>query len=163
MNTYHYTPILTESTKNTFFDYINAIKLTPIDYFAVGVENNNKKEFTSLISRPAWQEYLCKKQFVDKDPLIKAKLFSQRKIVPFSEIDTIDSLGKEIMKQRAIHGIKDGIMLIQKKGQLNYMVMLATGFSKFDYYAFLKKYYSKLERLKHDLIKIIERDIQRFF
>jgi hypothetical protein len=162
-NTYHYIPILTESTKNTFFDYINAIKLTPIDYFAVGVENDAKKQFTSLISRPDWQEYIHKKQFADKDPLIKAKIFSRRRLVPFSEIDHIDSVGREIMKQRAAHEIKDGLMLIQKKGQLKYMVMLATGFSKFDYFTFLKKYYSKLDRLKHDLTKIIERDIHQFF
>ncbi len=162
MHTYRYTPIITESTKNTFFDYINSINLAPIDYFAVGIENPTKKQFTSIVSRPDWQELLNKKQFTAKDPLIKCKLFAHRKIIPFSEIDYIDSLGKEIMKQRGLYGIKDGLLFVHNQGQLRHMVMLATGFSKFDHYAFLKKYYSKLDRLKHDLTKIIERDTDQF-
>ena len=161
--TYRYIPIVTESTTHTFFDYINAVKLAPIDYFAVGIENTAQQQFTSLTSRPDWQDFFNKKQFANKDPLIKAKLFTHRKIIPFSEIDYIDSLGKEIMKQRRLYGIKDGLLLVHNKGQLRYMVMLATGFSKFDHYAFLKKYYSKLGRLKHDLTQIIERDIDQFF
>lgn len=159
---YHYTPITTESIKTIFFDYISAIKLNPIDYFAVGIENNLQKKFTSLISRPDWQEYICKKQLTAHDPLIITKILSQRSIIPFSEVDHINSLGREVMRKRALFGIKNGLLLIHKKGHLKYMVMLATGASKFDYYTFLQKHYAKLGRLKHDLTKIIEKEISIF-
>lgn len=159
---YGYTPITTETTKAVFFDYISTIKLDPIDYFAVGLENSAQKKFTSLISRPDWQEHLFKKQLIRNDPLIKAKILSQRNIIPFSEIDYVDSLGMEVMRQRRLFGIKNGLLLIHKKGALKYMVILATGASKFDHCAFLKKYYAKLGRLKHDLTKIIQRDCSKF-
>jgi hypothetical protein len=159
---YRYIPIVTESTKHTFLDYINSVNLAPIDYFAVGVASIAQQQFTSITSRFDWQDYFHKKHFAGKDPLIKAKLFAHRKIIQFAEIDYIDSLGKEIMKQRGLYGIKDGLLFVQNQGQLRYMVMLATGFSKFNHYAFLKKHYNKLDRLKHDLTKIIERDTHQF-
>lgn len=162
MNQYHYLPIVTESTKNTFFEYINAIKLTPIDYFAVGIAHTVQKKFTSLTSRTDWQTHFQKEQLSKNDPLIKAEILSQRSLIPFSEIDYIDSSGKEVMRQRRLHGIKDGLLLIHTAGHLKYRIMIATGFSKFDYYAFLKKYHTKLGRLKQDLTKIIERDSQQF-
>ncbi|WP_010597664.1 autoinducer binding domain-containing protein [Rickettsiella massiliensis] len=162
MRNYRYVPIKTASTRITFFDYVNAIKLFPIDYFAVGLGSPSKEEFTSLISRPEWQQHIEEKQIAGKDPLIKVLFNSSRKIIPFSEVDHIDSFGKEVMRQRHRHGIKGGIILRHQTKNIEYMVMLATGFSRFDYYAFLKKHHTKLYRLKHDLTKIIERDTERF-
>jgi hypothetical protein len=159
MKEYHYTPICTESTRSTFFDYINNINIPPIDYFSVGIENNTQKKLTSLISRLEWQIYFDKNQITNNDPLIQAKKLSQRNIIPFSEIDYIDSFGKEVMRQRSLHGMKNGLMLTHKQHHLNYMIVLATGFSKFNHYNFLTKYYTQLIRLKNDLSKIIEREI----
>ena len=158
MHPYHYTPIITESTKATFFTYISAFKLGPIDYFAAGLGNTTEKKLTSISSRPDWQEHIYKKQLTQNDPVIIAKLFSQRNIVPFSELDYIDSRGNEVMRQRRLFGINNGLLLIHQKRHLRYMVMLATGYCKFDHYTFLKKYYTKLGRLKHDLTNIIEKD-----
>lgn len=158
MREYHYTPIRTESTRSTFFDYINNINITPIDYFAVGIEDPAQKKLTSLISRLEWQIYFDKNQLTNHDPLIKARL-SQRNIIPFSEIDYIDSFGKEVMRQRSLHGIKNGLMFIHKQRYLNYMIVLATGFSKFNHYSFLTKYYTQLTRLKNDFSKLIEREM----
>ncbi len=159
MKEYHYTPIRTESTRSTFFDYINNINIPSIDYFSVGIENHAQKKLTSLISRLEWQIYLDKNQIINKDPLIQAKKLAQRNIIPFSEIDYIDSLGKEVMRQRSLHGMKNGLMLIHKQHHLNYMIVLATGLAKFNHYRFLTKYYTQLIRLKNDLSKIIEREI----
>ena len=159
MKEYHYTPINTESTRTTFFDYINNINVSPIDYFAVGIEDQTQKKLISLISRLEWQVYFDKNQITNNDPLIKAKRLSQRNILPFSEIDYIDSFGKEIMRQRILHGMKNGLLFIHKQQHLKYMIVLATGFSKFNHYSFLSKYYIQLTRLKNDLTKIIERDI----
>lgn len=158
MKEHYYTPIRTESTLSTFFDYINNINIPPIDYFAVGIESHVQKKLISLISRLEWQVYFDKNQLTHNDPLIQAKKLSQRNIIPFLEIDYIDSFGKEVMKQRSLHGMKNGLMLIHKQHQLNYMIVLATGFSKFNHYSFLTKYYTQLARLKNDLSKIIERE-----
>jgi hypothetical protein len=158
MKEYHYTPISTESTRSTFFDYINNINIPPIDYFAVGIENHAQKKLTSLISRLEWQVYFDKNQITNNDPLIQAKKLAQRNIIPFSEIDHLDSLGKEVMRQRSLHGMKNGLMLIHKQHNLNYMIVLATGLSKFNHFSFLTKYYTQITRLKNDLTKIIERE-----
>ncbi|MES2142364.1 MAG: autoinducer binding domain-containing protein [Pseudomonadota bacterium] len=163
MHQYHYTPIITVSTRAIFLDYINAFKLGSIDYFAVGLGSTTAKKLTSISSLPEWQDHLYKKQLAKSDPVIIAKIFSQRNIVPFSELDYINSRGNEVMQQRRLFGIQNGLLLIHQKRHLRYMVMLATGYSKFDHYAFLKKYYAKLGRLKHDLIKIIEKDTKQFF
>lgn len=158
MKEYHYTPISTESTRSTFFDYINNINIPPIDYFAVGIENHAQKKLTSLISRLEWQIYCDKNQIINNDPLIQARKLSQRSIIPFSEIDHVDSYGKEIMRQRALHGMRNGLMLTHKQYHLNYIIVLATGFSKFNHYNFFTKYYNQITRLKNDLTKIIERE-----
>lgn len=160
---YYYTPIRTESTLATFFDYINTINIAPIDYFAVGIENEEQKKIISIISRLEWQNYFYNNQIANNDPLIKAKRLTKRYIIPFSEIDYVDSSGKEIMRQRRLHGMKDGILLIHKHLQLKYMVVIATGFSKFNYYTFLSKYYTQLIRLKKDLSKIIEIDTKDIY
>lgn len=159
MKEYYYTPICAESTRSTFFDYINTINIHPMDYFAVGIENAAQKKLTSLISRLEWQTYCDKNQIANNDPLIKAKKLSKRNIIPFSEIDSIDSFGKEIMRQRSLHGMKNGLMLIHKQYPLSAMIVLATGFSKFNHFSFLTKYYTQLTRLKNDLSKIIEGEI----
>ncbi|WP_342219929.1 hypothetical protein [Rickettsiella endosymbiont of Miltochrista miniata] len=159
MKEYHYTPICRESTRSTFFDYINNISIPPIDYFAVGIEDHAQKKLISLISRLEWQIYFDKNQITKNDPLIQAKKLSQRNIIAFSEIDYIDSFGKEVMRQRSLHGMKNGLMLIHKQNHLDYMIVLATGLSKFNHYRFLAKYYTQLMRLKHDLSKIIEREV----
>ncbi len=153
MKEYHYTPICTESTRSTFFDYINNISIPPIDYFSVGIEDHAKKKLTSLISRLEWQIYFDKNQITNNDPLIQAKKLSQRNIIPFSEIDYIDSFGKEIMRQRSLHGMKNGLMLIHKQHHLSYMIVLATSLCKFNHYSFLTKYYTQLTRLKNDFSK----------
>lgn len=159
MKEYHYAPISTESTRSTFFDYINNINISPIDYFSVGIENHAKKKLTSLISRLEWQIFYCdKNQIINNDPLIQARKLSQRNIIPFSEIDFIDSYGKEIMRQRRLHGMRNGLILTHKQHDLHYIIVLATGLSKFNHYSFLTKYYNQLTRLKNDLTKIIERE-----
>lgn len=158
MREYHYSPISTESTRSTFFDYISNINISPIDYFAIGIENRAKKKLISLISRLEWQIYYDKNQIINNDPLIQARKLSKRNIIPFSEIDYIDSHGKEIMRQRRLYGMKNGLMLTHHQHHLNYIIVLATEVSKFNHYKFFTKYYNQLTRLKNDLSKIIERE-----
>lgn len=41
---YNYLPILTLTTKNTFFEYIDSLDIPQIDYFAIGVQNLSTKK-----------------------------------------------------------------------------------------------------------------------
>lgn len=86
----------------------------------------------------------------------------KRNIIPFCEIDFVDNFGKEIMRQRKIMGIKDGIILMQRFSKFNFMVTLGTGFSKFDAFEFLKRYHDKVHLIKTDLINLVEKDTRSF-
>ena len=66
------------------------------------------------------------------------------------------------MKQRALCEIKNGIVLMHRCGNHSYMVTLGTGFSGFDAYDFLRRYHDKINFIKNDLIKIIQRDAKNF-
>ena len=114
------------------------------------------------MSSPEWQKYFCDNQFADHDPVRKITLCTKRNINPFEEIDHVDTFGKEIMKQRSLMGIKDGIILMERFSKHNYMVTLGTGFSKFDAFDFMKKYHDKIQLIKSDMIKLIEKDAKNF-
>ena len=38
----NYCPILSNTTKETFFDYIDSLDIPQIDYFAIGIQNLEK-------------------------------------------------------------------------------------------------------------------------
>jgi len=157
-----YEAIITESTKETFNSYIQCVDIPEIDYFAIGIQNILLKKSISLMSRSEWQNLFVKNNFAPYDPVRKAMLFSKRTIIPFSELDYCSSFGQEIMRQRALEGIKDGIILIKKTGKYNIILTLGTGYSSFDAYDFLKKYHDRIELIKNDIFKIIEKDAKIF-
>ncbi|EKD71854.1 MAG: hypothetical protein ACD_46C00083G0004 [uncultured bacterium] len=158
----NYTPIATKLTKEFFFDYIDNIDIPEIDYFAVGIQSCITKKSISLMSLPEWQKQFDLNQYVEHDPLRKATLSTKRNFIPFTEIDCVDNFGKEIMRQRSIYGLKNGIVLMERLGKYNYMITLGTGFLGFDSLDFIKRYYFRLYYLKNDLIKIIKNDAIRF-
>lgn len=157
-----YTSINDKSTKAIFFNYIDSLDIPQIDYFAVGVQNIPTKTSTSIMSLPEWQNYYSNNELACHDPIRKITLNTKRNIIPFEEIDYVDNFGKEIMRQRSLIGIKNGIILMERFPKHNYMITLGTGFSKFDAFDFIKKYHDKIQLLKKDLTKIIEKDAQHF-
>lgn len=157
-----YSPIITNTTTSTFFNYVDALDIPQIDYFAIGVQNLNSRKSTSIMSLPEWQKIFVTNNFADYDPLRRATLFTKRNLIPFTEIDYIDNFGKEIMRQRSLIGIKNGIVLMHRLPRHSYMITLGTGYSKFDPYDFMKRYHDKICFLKMDLINLIKKDVSNF-
>lgn len=158
MNMNGYSPITTKTTKQTFFDYVDLLDIPQIDYFAIGVQNLITKKSISVMSKPEWQKHFVDNQYANYDPIRRVALSTNRNLIPFNEIDFGDNFGKEIMRQRAIMEIRNGIVLMQRSPKFNYMITLGTNFSQFDVFTFIKQYHDKIALLKQDLIRIVERD-----
>lgn len=157
-----YLPIVDESTKNVFMDYTSAVNLSPIDYFAVGIQDILTRKSISLMSRIEWQKIFVDNHFAENDPVRKTVLNTRRNFISLDEIDFFDNFGKEIMRQRAMMGIKTGLVLVEKVAQFNLMITLGTEYSKFDILKFIKSNHLKITFLKRDFIKIIEKDARQF-
>lgn len=157
-----YSPIIGKTTKDTFFNYIELIDLPEIDYFAIGIQSQITKNSMSLMSLPEWQKHFNYNEYAEFDPLRKATFNTPRNFIPLNEIDFSDNFGKEIMHQRKIFGIKNGIVLMERLNHYNYMITLGTSFSRFAPFDFLKNRYDGLIQLKQDLIKIIDTDAKKF-
>ena len=162
MTSNNYSPILSENTKQTFFDYVDSLDIPQIDYFAIGMQNMVNKRSISLMSLPEWQKHFVDNQYADYDPLRRATLYTKRKLIPFHEIDFVDNFGKKIMQQRTVMGIKNGIILVRRFPKFNYMITFGTGFSKFDAFDFIKRYHDRIYLIKNDLINLIEKDARTF-
>lgn len=155
-------PILTDTTRQTFFDYVDSLDIPQIDYFAIGIQNLIIKKSISLMSLPEWQQHFIAKQYAHYDPVRRVALCTKRNLIPFREIDFVDNFGKEIMRQRAMMGIKDGIILMQRFSTFNYMITLGTGFSKFDAFDFIKRYHDRISLIRSDFIHLVEKDAKNF-
>lgn len=158
----NYSPILSKTTKSIFFDYIDTLDIPQIDYFAIGIQNLEKLTSTSIMSLPEWQSNFVYNQYANHDPIRKISLYTKRNIISFDEIDCVDNFGKEIMKQRALFGIKNGMILMERHEKFNYMITLGTNFSKFDSFDFIKRYHDKTHLIKNDMIKIVAKDTENF-
>src|SRR5437870_2607310 len=118
-----YSPI-TGTTISTFFDYVDALDVPQIDYFAIGVQNIFLKKSASIMSLPEWQKIFVVNNYADYDPLRRATLCTKRNIISFTEIDYIDNFGKEIMHQRSLMGIKNGVVFMERLSGYNYIITL---------------------------------------
>ena len=151
-----YKAILKDSVRQIFDDYIDALTIPEISYFAIGVQDTLSKSSASLMSRIEWQMLFKALDYVDHDPIRKAALNSQRNIIVFDEIDHVDSLGKEIMHQRNKFEVSKGLVIMERHLTYNYMLTLGTGYSNFDSRKFLQKYYQDIQHLLADMKLIIE-------
>ncbi len=154
--------ILTSSTQKTFFDYVDSLDVPEIDYFAIGIQNILENKSISLMSNQEWQKKFIENQYANFDPVRSAALCTSRNVLPFNEIDFLNNFGKEIMHQRALLGIKSGIILMERFDKFNYMITLGTAFSKFDAFDFIKRYHDKILLIKRDLIHLVEKDAKNF-
>lgn len=157
-----YNPIITDTTDKIFLDFIDSLDIPQIDYFAIGVQDIIKKTSISLMSLKEWQKHFIENHYAEHDPIRRATLYTKRNLIPFQEIDYVDNFGKEIMRQRTLMGIKNGIILMKRFDKFNYMITLGTGFSKFDSFDFIRRYHDRIELIKHDFIQLVEKDA-RFF
>lgn len=157
-----YSPILTPDTRRTFFDYVEAIDIPEIDYFAVGVQQRHTQHSISIMSRPDWQHHYVTHGYAERDPVRQAVLNTPRHYLCISEIDCVDSFGQEIMRQRTLAGICEGLILIQRYPAHNVMVTLGTGFTHFSAAEFLLKHYQSLYQMAAELGCIIANDADAF-
>jgi hypothetical protein len=132
-----YNTIQNNKVKETFQDYIDALGLQDLDYYAFGIQDTITKTSASLMSRADWQDTFQKNNFAPHDPLRKAVFNTRRNVIFFQDLDTKDSLCKEIMLQRKKHSLNDGIILVERHLGYNFMLTICTGYSKFESY----KYY----------------------
>lgn len=158
----NYHPILTNRTREIFKSYIDCINIPEIDYFAIGLQNATSKKSISIMSNETWQKLFSENRYASHDPLRLCSLLTKREIITLDTLDCISTFGKEIMRQRRLNGIKNGIVFMKRIGKYSYMITLGTGFSRFDSFQFLKRYHDKISFIKNDFIKIIEEDSQAF-
>lgn len=154
MDKYH--AILQASLRETFNDYVDALEIPTIDYIAIGIQSTITQESASIMSRIEWQKTFKALNFAPFDPLRKAALHSQRNLILMDELDYVDNLGKEIMRQRKFHEIDKGLVVMERHLTYNYMLTLATHYSKFDSRAFYFKYKPQICELFNDLKQIVE-------
>jgi hypothetical protein len=109
-----------------------------------------------------WQKIFVENQFAEFDPVRRSSLNTRRDIIPFNQIDFCDSFGKEIMRQRRLIGIRDGIVFMKRFRKYNYILTLGTGFSRFDAFDFIKIYHKQIQFLQKDLITLVEKDTRGF-
>lgn len=95
------------------------------------------------MSLPEWQKHFSNNQYAEFDPIRRSTLLTKRNLISFNEIDFVDNFGKEIMQKRKMMGIKNGIVLVQRFPEFNYMITPGTGFSKFNHFDFIRRYHSK--------------------
>lgn len=158
----YYSPIKDISTKATFSNYIDSLDIPQIDYFAIGIQDVIANSSISLMSSTEWQKYYTYNQLANYDPIRRVALNTKRNIIPFDQIDFFDNYGREIMRQRSLMGIKNGIILMERFPKYNYMVTLGTGFSSFDAFDFVKRYHDKIQLIKNDFMQLIQKEAINF-
>lgn len=143
------------STKNVFNDYINSFEIPIIDYIAIGVQDTILNKSTSIMSRDEWQKTFRDQGLAKHDPLRKASLTRKSTLFSFDELDCQDDYGKEIMRQRRLHEIENGIVVMRKNIGHNFILTLGTGYKNFSPYKFFVDKHEGINRVFDDLISLV--------
>ena len=157
-----YKPVFNHEHRRIFAAYINALNIADIDYFAIGFQDTIFRKSFSLMSNLEWQKFFKAQGYAAYDPIRKAAFGCNRNFFSFDHIDYGDNLGKEIMRQRKLHHIVKGLVMMERHLGHNYMLTLATSYSKFNAFEFYMKHCKNLLVLFHDLKKIIEPEVQHY-
>lgn len=152
-----YNKIDDNEIKKTFFEYTKSLNNQFIDYFAVGVQNKKTKKSRSIMSNVDWSNEFTHNNYAPNDPVRRAVFNTTRSFIPLDEIDHVDSFGAYIMDQRKKECIKNGIILVDRKPDINFLITLGSGYSKFKPIDFLNFYYRDIKEIKKDLISIISK------
>jgi|GEM_PF-958719 len=150
-----YKALDTNSLRSYFLDYIDALDMPIIDYFAIGVQDRIHKKSASLMSRLDWQKTFRSLNLANHDPVRKASFNTNAKIFTFDELDFQDSAGKEVMRQRRLHDIENGIVVMRRLLGHNFMLTLATGYKNFEPYKFLIDNHDSINRIFNDFTELV--------
>lgn len=151
-----YEAIFDDTIRQVFNEYVKALELPFIDYFAIGVQDRVRMKSASLMSRVDWQKYFKEREFAEHDPIRLASLNTQSKIFTFEEVDCRNNFGKEVMRHRRKHGIQNGLVIMDRTLGHNFMLTLATGYNKFDGYKFYYEQRQAIDSMFADFKSIIE-------
>jgi len=158
----NYSDIHLPEIRALFDNYLTSIKLPDVDYFAIGIQDTIYKRSTSIMSRIEWQKAFKSMNLAEHDPIRKAAFSMPSNILFFDQIDYCDSLGKEVMQQREKYEISNGIVIMDRNLTYNYIMTLATNYSKFNGIDFYRKYYKELKKVMNDLKLIIDPEAKKY-
>lgn len=145
---------------DTFHDYIDALGVKNLDYYAFGIQDTILKTSASVMSREEWQKVFIANEFAAHDPLRKAVFNTRRSVIFFQDLDTKDAISKEIMTQRKKYELGHGIILVERQLRYNLMLTICSNFSKFDAYDYYMKNAGVLTKIFDDF-KLIMNPITR--
>lgn len=157
-----YKSLDSQNMRDFFTKYIAALEIPIIDYVAIGVQDSIHGTSTSLMSRADWQETFVNHNFAEHDPVRKASFNTKSRNFSFDQIDYCDSMGKEVMRQRRLHYIENGIVLMRKNLGCNFMLTLATGFKNFNTQKFYCDHQPAIKKMFDDLICLVSPSTQEF-
>ena len=107
------------------------------------------------MSNSEWQSCFNAMGLAQFDPIRKASLNTSINIFSFNDVSYEDTNAEYIMNKRRKHGIVNGIILMKRDVGHNFMLTLATGYSKFNPYSFFTFNEKSCHRVFKDLIKVI--------
>jgi len=135
--------------------YFKALELPFMDYLAIGVQDTIHKTSTSLMSSQDWQKIFRELHLADDDPIRKASFSTRVNHFSFDEVDYQNSAGREVMRQRKLNGIENGLVFMKRSLTHNFMLTLGTGFKNINTYRYLIDYYSNINKVFNDLIALV--------
>lgn len=141
--------------RNVFLSYVDALEIPIIDYVAIGVQDTIYNNSTSLMSREDWQTTFKKLNLANYDPVRKAAFNIKSNLFAFDELDYQDEFGKEVMRQRKLHQIENGFVIMRKNLGYNFMLTLATGFKNFRPYRYFLENETAINKVFDDLIELV--------
>ena len=145
-----------------FLDYIDAVDMPLMDYFAVGVQDRIHQTSTSMMSRLEWQQQFHSLNLASDDPVRKASFNTQSNLFTFDSLDHQNSAGEEVMRQRRRHEIENGIVLMRRSLGYNFILTLATGYKNFKPYQFYIDYHDAINRTFDDLTAMVTPSTKKY-
>lgn len=138
-----------------FQSYIKALELPFMDYVAIGVQDTIHKKSTSIMSSAEWQKTFKELGLANDDPVRKASFSTHTKYFSFDGIDCQNNSGREVMRQRKLHGIENGLVFMERKLSHNFMLTLGTGYKGFNTYKYLIDHHIAIQKVFSDLISLV--------
>lgn len=155
MNYAKYKSISQSTIHDEFMNYVNSLEISIIDYIAFGVQDLIEKKSTSIMSQSEWQNTFKTKFFPENDPVRIAAFNAKSNLFTFDEISCQNSVGAEIMRQRKLHNINNGFVLVEKHMGFNFMLTMATGYKKFAGRNFFFDNHQEITKIMRDLKRLI--------
>lgn len=151
----NYSALQETTLKANFLDYVTSLSLCEIDYFAIGVQDTINKKSISMMSRSEWQATFISSGLADYDPIRNTSFATANAYFSFASVDYRTSAGKEVMHQRKLHEITNGIVVMYKRLGHNFMLTLATNFSNFQGDRFYIEKNKEIYQVFNDLISFV--------